>query len=614
MKPIIYYFIKNLIRLRIVFDTKIVFLFFCVFIFCSVSFTPVFGQDLSSYYDSAQVYKNKDLGKQIFYTQKLLLESQKQKNDTFLLKAYHLKATIFYEKASNDSSFIYINKTIDLSKKINNHETKIEVLRLKSFIYKNRLYDKDSALFYLELTLKESKKVNYKYGEIKSLEAISFLLMDEGKYLDATQLLLEARQIAYETQNKAAQSSISNNIGHTYLQMYMYEKALPFFNEANEYREDKTTASVIPLNIAQCYYHTGESKKALFILDKNTPLALKTSLNTAIEYHLTYVELFLDTKKPQKALEKIEILDSLLVNSKPQAYRNLLLLKAKIHLQLKDTLTAHKYIKEVEKKISFESDDDFKNRLTMHELFSYTYIFLKDYKKANYHSQKYISLYKATYNKKLQQNIYESEVNQRMLLQEKENELEKIKYTTALDKEQQNQRYFLVGLMSLLIIFMVITRAYWINKKYSNKLKNTNHELSESQAEVIQQNHTLSEQSTELMSQAEELKSSHEELITMNDNLEDIVTQRSQEIVEKNNMLEEYAFINAHKLRAPVARLLGIMQIIELSKDTTEIEFYLQLCNTEIKDLDRIIWAIKEAIEEKTPLDRWELEKRKKMK
>ena len=307
-------------------------------------------------------------------------------------------------------------------------------------------------------------------------------------------------------------------------------------------------------------------------------------------------------------------MDSLLIDSKPQAYRNLLLLKAKTNLQLKDTLKAHNYIKEVEREISPKNGDDFINRLTMHELFSYTYTFLTDYKKANYHSQKYILLYKATHNKKLQQNIYESEVNQRMLLQEKESELEKIKYTTQLKKEHQNRNYFLVSLIALLSVFIVITRAYWINKKYSNELKNTNHKLSESQAEVMQQNHTLHEQSEELMRQSEELKCSHEEVVAMNDNLEDIVNQRNQEVLEKNKMLEEYAFINAHKLRAPVARLLGIMQIIELSKDTNEIEFYLQLCNQEIKNLDRIVWAIKEAIEEKTPLDRLELEKRTEVK
>ena len=172
----------------------------------------------------------------------------------------------------------------------------------------------------------------------------------------------------------------------------------------------------------------------------------------------------------------------------------------------------------------------------------------------------------------------------------------------------------MVSLIALLSVFIVITRAYWINKKYSNELKNTNHKLSESQAEVMQQNHTLHEQSEELMRQSEELKCSHEEVVAMNDNLEDIVNQRNQEVLEKNKMLEEYAFINAHKLRAPVARLLGIMQIIELSKDTNEIEFYLQLCNQEIKNLDRIVWAIKEAIEEKTPLDRLELEKRTEVK
>ena len=555
--------------------------------------------------------------KQSFYVQKLLLESQKQENKEYLLKAYHLKATIFYEKADKNSTFFYINKALDLSRKINNtesNELKVEVLRLKGFVYKNRIYNKDSALVYFRQALTESKKSNYKFGQIKALEAISYLEMDKGEYVDATQLLLEARKIAHEIKDKKALSSLANNIGHTYLQMYMYEKALSFFNEANKYREDKTTASIIPLNIAQCYYRTGEIKKALFIIDKNAPLALKTSLNMAIEYHLEYVNLFLEIKEPQKALEKIKILDSLLIDSKPQAYRNLLLLKAKTNLQLKDTLKAHNYIKEVEREISPKNADDFINRLTMHELFSYTYTFLTDYKKANYHSQKYILLYKATHNKKLQQNIYESEVNQRMLLQEKESELEKIKYTTQLKKEHQNRNYFLVSLIALLSVFIVITRAYWINKKYSNELKNTNHKLSESQAEVMQQNHTLHEQSEELMRQSEELKCSHEEVVAMNDNLEDIVNQRNQEVLEKNKMLEEYAFINAHKLRAPVARLLGIMQIIELSKDTNEIEFYLQLCNQEIKNLDRIVWAIKEAIEEKTPLDRLELEKRTEVK
>ncbi|WP_291725817.1 tetratricopeptide repeat protein [Bernardetia sp.] len=582
------------------------FLFFCV-----LTFSQAFGQELSSYYDSARVYESKDLERQSFFTKKLIQESLKQKNDSFLLKGYEIKSVIFYRQGNADSAFAYIDKTIRLSEKTDDHTVRIDMLRLKSFVYKNRLNNKDSAMLYLKIALEESKKTNYEYGEIKSLEAISFLQMDKGKYFDAIQLLLEAREIAHRIEHKKALSTLANNIGHTYLEMEMYDKALSFFKEANRYREDKNTGSVIPLNIAQCLHKQGDDKKALFIMNKNAPLALKTSLNTAIQYYLEYVDIFLDRNEPKKALEKIAVLDSLFEKKKSKRHHSLLLLKAKTHLQLKDTLQAHSYIKEVEEHMLHQDkEEDFANRLTMHELFSHTYSFLKDYKNANYHSQQYISLYKTTYNKKLQQDIYEAEINQRIELQKKEQELEKVKYANELAKEQRNKNYFSFGLVTLFLISLIMARAYWISKKYSKKLKITNHRLSETQAEITQQNQVLHEQSEKLILQAEELRCSHEEVIAMNENLEDIVKQRNQEVLEKNKMLEEYAFINAHKLRAPVARLMGIMQIIELSKDTSEMEFYIQLCNEEIKDLNRIIWAIKEAIEEKTPLDRLELEKR----
>ena len=601
---------KELISTRLLFfiKKKTIILLFCVHI---LNFTSSNGQDLSVYYDSAQVYESKDLEKQSFFTQKLVSESLKQKDNSFLLKGYEMKSVIFYRKGEVDSAFAYIKKTIDLSEKVGNDTIEIDMLRLKSFIYKNRLNNKDSALVCLKKSLEESKKASYEYGEIKSLEAISFLEMDKGKYFDAIQLLLEAREIAHRIDNKKSLSTLANNIGHTYFEMEMYDKALEFFKEANYYREDKSKNSVIPLNLAQCFHKQGDDKKALFILDKNASLALKSSLTSAIQYYLEYVNIYLDRNEPKKALEKIETLDSLFTQTRAKSYHTLLLLKAKTHLQLKDTLKAHSYVKGVEQHIKYqEEEEDFTNLLTMHELFSITYPFLKDYKNANYHSQKYISLYKRTYNKNLQRDIYEAEINQRMALQEKEQELEKIKYANQLAKEQQNKSYFTLGLVILLFISIIIARAYWINKKYSNKLKVTNHRLSETQAEITQQNQVLHEQSEKLIIQAEELRCSHEEVLAMNDNLEDLVRQRSQEVLEKNKMLEEYAFINAHKLRAPVARLMGIMQIIELSKDTSEIEFYIDLCNKEIQDLDRIIWAIKEAIEEKTPLDRLELEKR----
>ena len=45
--------------------------------------------------------------------------------------------------------------------------------------------------------------------------------------------------------------------------------------------------------------------------------------------------------------------------------------------------------------------------------------------------------------------------------------------------------------------------------------------------------------------------------MSINDNLELTIKDRTRELENKNKALEEYAFITAHKLRAPLASILG---------------------------------------------------------
>ena len=60
----------------------------------------------------------------------------------------------------------------------------------------------------------------------------------------------------------------------------------------------------------------------------------------------------------------------------------------------------------------------------------------------------------------------------------------------------------------------------------------------------------------------EAIKVQAEEIKHINENLEHLVSQRTEELEKKNKVLEEYAFINAHKLRAPVASILGLIPIL----------------------------------------------------
>lgn len=88
-----------------------------------------------------------------------------------------------------------------------------------------------------------------------------------------------------------------------------------------------------------------------------------------------------------------------------------------------------------------------------------------------------------------------------------------------------------------------------------------------------------------------------EEIKTMNENLEITVKERTSELEKKNKALEEYAFITAHNLRAPVASVLGLINLmtkLEHDKEAKEIISHMQ---QSAEKLDTIVTSITRAIE-----------------
>lgn len=96
----------------------------------------------------------------------------------------------------------------------------------------------------------------------------------------------------------------------------------------------------------------------------------------------------------------------------------------------------------------------------------------------------------------------------------------------------------------------------------------------------------------------EAIKQQAEEIKSINENLESLVRERTRELEKKNKALEEYAFINAHKLRAPVASILGLIPIFNsfgLRPDEKEVLNHLKQSTLK---LDEIVHSITQAIEQ----------------
>lgn len=136
-----------------------------------------------------------------------------------------------------------------------------------------------------------------------------------------------------------------------------------------------------------------------------------------------------------------------------------------------------------------------------------------------------------------------------------------------------------------------------------------NLEINDLLIQIRNRNFELVEKSNEIETMNEELNSLNEELTTINESLEDTVVKRTYELETQNKQLTEYAFINSHILRAPLARILGLAQLISMSESTSVKD--KQLLNALIHssdELDAIIRKISDILYDGNNLSREDIQ------
>ena len=95
----------------------------------------------------------------------------------------------------------------------------------------------------------------------------------------------------------------------------------------------------------------------------------------------------------------------------------------------------------------------------------------------------------------------------------------------------------------------------------------------------------------------EAIRMQAKEIKDINENLERLVQQRTLELETKNKALEEAAFINAHKLRSPLASILGLVNLMQTFPMNDEMKVTNSHLQVSAKRLDNIVSAITKTIE-----------------
>lgn len=116
--------------------------------------------------------------------------------------------------------------------------------------------------------------------------------------------------------------------------------------------------------------------------------------------------------------------------------------------------------------------------------------------------------------------------------------------------------------------------------------------------EILQANKNLQAKNEEISFQKNAIESQAEALLILNDELQELnktlagrVDERTEQIFHQNKKLAEYTFINAHKLRAPVASILGLINLMYTANEQ-EQKIILEHLKTCGEQLDNTIRAI----------------------
>jgi signal transduction histidine kinase len=137
----------------------------------------------------------------------------------------------------------------------------------------------------------------------------------------------------------------------------------------------------------------------------------------------------------------------------------------------------------------------------------------------------------------------------------------------------------------------------WELKEKNDEILAQNEEYIQQQEQLNKQSIFLEEKNRKLQRARELIHSKNRELKLSSINLKHEVEQRTQdlifinsELLNQNNQLEQFAFIVAHNLRAPIARILGLINVLKMEELINEDnEFYLENIHLSTLRLEEVI-------------------------
>ncbi len=134
---------------------------------------------------------------------------------------------------------------------------------------------------------------------------------------------------------------------------------------------------------------------------------------------------------------------------------------------------------------------------------------------------------------------------------------------------------------------------------YALKTNSDFYTILEEQRDLVgKQRSMLQSRNEELSNANNELLNLNKRVFELNEVLEQRVSERTQELTNRNKILSDYAHMNAHLLRTPVTRIMGLIELLRITEDPEEKKKVQEILMTSAEDLDTVVRSINDRLSE----------------
>lgn len=503
---------------------------------------------LQHLYNQALSHKVSNPNLSLAILDSLISNADNEKNAPIRIKAMLLKSETLRLERRFDEALEELKKAKQQTKDYPLSKLEGSILEATGYVYKEK--NADSARYYYELAYAFFEKSRDSTSMSSTLTRLSHVYMDQGKFTIAMQFLNKAELLIRED-DYIRKLNLLTNKAHNYSAVGLEVTSIAASRNAialiekHHITEKEFNVSASYGNICDSYLNINKADSAYYFANRSVTSLDKISPNSPFLITLGNIYLALDS-----ATQALEAFNKYAITKKITDY---------YFLKLDGLFNGYHKLNDADniKKIAMEilslMPEEVPRKRTWMKIYKSAgkaAAYLKQKELVYLYQEKYFEHYQGIYNQENLAAMLQMDFEEKLKDEKIRATLEAELLKTELKYNRMRQWGLFIGAVLLTTILFLVFVRYRYQKRFNRLLKEK-------------------------------------------------VSKRTLELSIKNAQLSEYAFINAHKLRAPVARIMGLVNVYELKDSDFNITKLFDMLKQEVHALDLIVRSITEAVEEK---------------